>query len=139
MSRPQESARTGPTYQLAEFLNRNWDEKVGRTNDDVAMELGYKSSNIISMWRTGRTRIPLDKLPDLARLMKLNLADLLPMCLEQQWGDRPDCAALSERIKAVLVTDAEAELIKVVRNVRPHPKLRFSTAELAAVSAALSA
>jgi hypothetical protein len=36
------------------------------------------------------TRVPLEKLPDIARLMKVDIALLLPMWLDQQWGDRDD-------------------------------------------------
>jgi transcriptional regulator with XRE-family HTH domain len=116
--RPQESARTGPTYQLAEFLNHNWDEKVGRTNEDVAQELGYRAANMISMWRTGRTRVPLEKLPDIARLMKVDIALLLPLWLDQQWGDRDnggDMRAIFERF----ATAREGELLAAVRTAMP--------------------
>lgn len=116
--RPQESARTGPTYQLATFMNQNWDEKVGRTNEDVAQELGYRAANMISMWRTGRTRVPLEKLPDIARLMKVDIALLLSMWLEQSWGDRDDggdMRALFDRF----ATAREAELLSAVRTTLP--------------------
>jgi hypothetical protein len=116
--RPQESSRTGPTYRLAEFMNQNWDEKVGRTNEDVAQELGYRAANMISMWRTGRTRVPLEKLPDIARLMKVDIALLLPMWLDQQWGDRDDggnMRAIFERF----ATAREGELLAALRTTRP--------------------
>ena len=116
--RPQESARTGPTYQLAQFMNHNWDEKVGRTNEDVAQELGYRAANMISMWRTGRTRVPLEKLPDIARLMKVDVALLLPMWLEQQWGDRDDggdMRALFDRF----ATAREGQLLAALRTTLP--------------------
>jgi transcriptional regulator with XRE-family HTH domain len=120
--RPQESARTGATYQLAEFLNRNWDEKVGRTNEDVAQELGYRAANMISMWRTGRTRVPLEKLPDIARLMKVDIALLLPMWLEQQWGDRADggnMRAIFDRFG----TAREGQLLAALRTAIPGDPL----------------
>jgi hypothetical protein len=120
--RPQESARTGPTYQLAEFLNHNWDEKVGRTNEDVAQELGYRAANLISMWRTGKTRIPLEKMPDIARLMKVDIALLLPLWLEQQWGDRDDggnLRAIFERFATV----REGELLAALRVTNPGDRM----------------
>jgi transcriptional regulator with XRE-family HTH domain len=131
--RPQESACTGPTYQLAEFLNRNWDEKVGRTNEDVAQELGYRAANMISMWRTGRTRIPLEKLPDIARLMKVDIALLLPMWLEQQWGDRDDggnMRAIFDRF----ATAREGELLAALRTTNPGDPV-LSPAVIAAMVA----
>jgi hypothetical protein len=116
--RPQESARTGPTYRLAEYLNANWDDRVGRTNEAVAMELGYKASNLISMWRTGKTRIPLEKLPDIARLMKIDIAMLLPLWFEQQWGNRSDVG----RLKAIFdrfATVNEGAVLSALRAAAP--------------------
>lgn len=116
--RPQESSRTGATYQLAEFMNRNWDMMVGRTNEDVAQELGYKAANMISMWRTGKTRVPLERLPDVARLMKLDISVLLPLWFEQQWGERADLKPLQTLFKR-FATPREAELLFAIREADP--------------------
>jgi transcriptional regulator with XRE-family HTH domain len=133
--RPQESARTGATYKLAEFLNQNWDDRVGRTNNDVAIELGYESANIISMWRTGRTRVPLKKLPDIARLLKVDLVELLPLWFEQDWGDRPDASELQTIIGSHIATESEAKLLRAIRKARPQTAVAFTDAEIAAVAA----
>ena len=133
MARPQESSRTGPTYQLAEFMNRNWDASVGRTNEDVAGELGYRSANIISMWRTGRTRVPLDKLPGVARLMKLDMVALLPAWFEQQWGDRTDVAVLQKTILSRITTDREARLLSALREAVPAGGLEFTHDQIKAM------
>jgi hypothetical protein len=118
MARPQKSARTGPTYQLAEFLDHHWDEKVGRTNNDVVLELGLRAANMVSMWRTGKARVSLERLADIARLMKVDIALLLPMWLEQSWGDRPDGGdmhALFDRF----ATAREGELLAALRTTIP--------------------
>jgi transcriptional regulator with XRE-family HTH domain len=99
-------------------MNQNWDEKVGRTNEDVAQELGYRAANMISMWRTGRTRVPLEKLPDIARLMKVDIALLLPMWLDQQWGDRDDGGDM-RAIFGRFATARESELLAALRKTLP--------------------
>lgn len=136
--RPQLSSRTGPTYQLAEFLNENWDKMVGRTNDDVATELGYRAANLISMWRTGKTRVPLEKLPDVARLMKIDLAALLPLWFEQAWGDRDDCNRVMEAFSARVTTDHEAPLLHAVRTATKMRDPYWSPDQIEAVAQVLS-
>lgn len=113
--RHQENARTGKTYRLAEFMNKNWDRLVGRTNDDVAQELGYRASNMISMWRTGKTRVPLDRVPDVARLMKVDIAVLLPLYFDQYWGDRDDANGLMASVFNRVASVREARLLSTMR------------------------
>jgi transcriptional regulator with XRE-family HTH domain len=119
MARYQESVRTGPTYRLAEFLNQHWEAKVGMTNEEVAGELGYRAGNIVSMWRTGKTRVPLERLPDIARLMKLDLGVLLPLWFEQYYGDRADGEAMERVLIGRVVTERESALIRVLREASP--------------------
>lgn len=115
--RPQERARTGPTYQLAEFMNKNWDTLVGRPNDEVAKELGYKGGNMISMWRTGLTRVSLERLPDVARLMKIDMAVLLPLWFEQSLGARADYKGLANTVFKRLAALREVPVLNAIRKV----------------------
>lgn len=115
--RPQLSVRRGPTYALSEFMDANWDKLVGRTNEDVAGELGYRSPNMISMWRTGKTRVPLERIPDIARLMKVDVAALLNLWFEQSWGERSDAKQLMKLFGSRLLHDNELPLMEAVRSV----------------------
>ena len=87
MARPQLSARTGPGYALAEFINANWDARVSLTHEEIAVKMGYSSPNAASLWKTGKSRVPLDRLPALADLMGVDLAELLPLWMEQHAPD----------------------------------------------------
>jgi hypothetical protein len=137
--RTQTSARTGPTYRLAEFMNANWNHMVGRSNDDVAStEFGYRQGNLISMWRTGKARIPLEKLPDLARVMKQDIALLMPLWVEQYWGDRDDSKQLIKMLETRMVTSAEAPVVKTLRAARRAHDLAYTDDQLAAISAVIS-
>ncbi len=121
------SSRTGPTYALAEFMNDNWDKLVGRTNEEVAGELGYRSANIISMFRTGKTRIPLEKLPDIARLMKLDLTALMPLWFEQYWGERADAKAQLKMFSSRLMSSNELAIMEGIRKVNRNRDQGFAT------------
>ena len=134
--RPQQSVRTGPTYKLANFMNDNWDNLVGRTNEDVAMELGYKAANMISMWRTGKTRIPLEKLPDVARIMKLDIGTLLPLWFEQYWGERKDADRLIKEFESRIIYSSEIPLVETIRKASKG-KPFYSAETLASVKEAI--
>ncbi len=137
--RPQLSARTGPTYQLAEFMNRHWDTRVSRTNEDVATELGLRAANMISMWRTGKTRVALQWVPDIARLMGVDQSHLLLLWHEQYWGERDDADEVLADFADRLLTEHEVALIRTVRSARGGRDGAFSEATLRAVAATIAA
>lgn len=111
--RPQERVKEGPGFKMAVWLNENLEALTSMTNEELADRLGYQRPNIISMWRTGRTRVPLDRLPELADILGVNLGHLLMLWMDQ-YATGPKYTRL---MKTVLRTvgDDEAELIEAVR------------------------
>lgn len=110
--RKQLSANKGPTYMLAEWLNANWDRLTDKTNEEVASEFGYARANIVSMWRTGKTRVPLKIVPKLARLLDVSVAQLMSMWVEQYLPDsEPEILGMFNR----LVSKNEAIVVETVR------------------------
>lgn len=139
--RPRESARRGPGYELSEWLDKNWDRKVGMTNEEVANKLGYRAANIVSMWRTGKTKVALDRLPEIANLMKVDLGLLMPMWFEQQLGEAgADRIEQETKLKAIdkifgrLVTLHEIALVKAVRKVTGKTDPAFTGEQAEAVA-----
>lgn len=63
----------------AEFAQRLRDaaDASGVANTKIADALGYQHSNVISMFKSGKTRVPLAKVPVLARLLGLDAGALL--------------------------------------------------------------
>ena len=114
VGRNQESPRCGPTYRLAEFLNDNW-ERVGKTNREVTDELGLRSPNIVSMWRTGATKVALTRLPQIAVMLGLPTEDLLVLWFEQYTGDDPVSKRLFDSIVARIVTVNEMQAVTAIR------------------------
>lgn len=52
-------------------------DSCGKTQGHIADMLGYGKPNIISMFKTGTTRVPMVKVPEFARLVGLNPSTLL--------------------------------------------------------------
>ena len=111
--RPQEKVKDGPGYRMAAWLNDNLDTLTNMTNEELADKLGYVRPNIISMWRTGRTRVPLDRLPKLADILGVSLAHLLVLWMDQ-YTEGSDYTRLM-KILSKAVSDDEALLVEAVR------------------------
>src|SRR5690349_5937385 len=50
---------------------------TGKIQKEVADELGYPTPNVISMFRQGKMKVPLEKVPALAAALELDPRDLL--------------------------------------------------------------
>lgn len=135
VGRPQEKVKTGPTYELAEWLNGNLSRRTDMTNDEMAEEMGYARSNIISMWRTGRSRIPLERLPDLSKMLNVSMAELLPMWIEQY---APQVRVEVGKMFNRLVSENEFEVVQAVRDASGQTNPKPSRAQLKAVRDAFS-
>lgn len=109
-----ERRKTGPGFALSDWFHRNLDRLTDMTNEEIAESMGYSRPNIISMWRTGRTKIPLDRLVDLSKILNVDLVILLPLWLEQYI----DAEGYGEIKKAQsrLVSEEEGKIIQILRD-----------------------
>lgn len=71
---------------FAEALDRA-DREQGLSNRQVAARLGYKSSVVLSHMASGRAPIPIERVPDYARVLRMQLGDFLLAVLEQRYRD----------------------------------------------------
>lgn len=140
MPRAQQSSRRGPGYSLAEFLNDNWGTRVSITHEELAARMGYTSPNVASLWKTGKSRVPLERLPALADLLKVDLAALLPLWMEQYAPDtsrRGVTNATYEAIKGVfdrMPNKAEVPALAALRAGMRGRTAPFSKDELEAIT-----
>ncbi|MCR9222912.1 MAG: helix-turn-helix domain-containing protein [Hyphomonas sp.] len=111
--RPQQSIKTGKSFALAEWFNKNVDFLTDLTNEQLAEKLGYTRPNIISMWRTGRTRIPLDRLVPLSQILKVDISFMLPLWVEQYGGGEAYAAVMKALNNSV--SDNEMKLVEALR------------------------
>ena len=113
---------------VAKYIDRQIDALKGvKTQREIAAEIGYDKPNMISMFKRGEVKVPLDKVPALAKALHVDPAHLFRLALEQYW---PDLGATIERIFGLTVTEKEFEfLIKPWRaatdNTDISPTSRF--------------
>ena len=67
--------------------------RPGKTQREIAAELGYDKPNMISMFKTGMAKVPLEKVPALAKAINVDPAFLFRLALQQYWPDNLDTIA----------------------------------------------
>lgn len=71
-----------PRSKFARHMDRLI-QKSGKAQNTIAFEMGYEKANIISMFKTGVTRVPLDRLPALAAALNTDPTDLVSRWLSE--------------------------------------------------------
>jgi transcriptional regulator with XRE-family HTH domain len=85
---PDRSERVGNS-KIAKYLSKQIEALKGsKTQRDIAIEIGYTKANMISMFKTGEAKVPLDKIPGLAAALHVDPAHLLKLAFEQYWPER---------------------------------------------------
>lgn len=101
---------------LARYLaKRVFELSAHKTQADIAREAGFRSANILSMMKSGETKLPLDRVPALARALAADPRLLLRMAL-QQIGLEGTRDAMDEIIGTVLSAN-ELGWIQAIREI----------------------
>jgi DNA-binding transcriptional regulator YdaS (Cro superfamily) len=99
--------------KVAKFIAKRIDELQGvKSQRDIAREMGYERPNIVSMFKTGDTKVPLEKIPALARAIDSDPAELFRISMEQYW---PELYGVIRDIFGDIVSKDERDLIALVR------------------------
>lgn len=91
----------------------------GKTNKDIAQEIGYESPNILSMLKSGDTKVPLARIPAIAKATGTDPKVLLDLCLEAYHPELH--GVLSELAPSMLISKEELQLVRFVRRVLRAP------------------
>jgi transcriptional regulator with XRE-family HTH domain len=112
---------------MAHYLTKQIDALSGIKNQrEIAAEIGYEKPNMISMFKRGETKVPLDKIPLLAKALRVDPAHLFRLAMEQQW---PGMKVVVDEIFKNIASDNETEnLLKPWREITkerdPSPNSR---------------
>jgi hypothetical protein len=91
------------------------------------------------MWRTGRTAVPLSRLPKIAELLRVDMVSLFVLWL-RQYKARNDSAPsiLIEVLERRLMSANEAEVIRTLRHATRNSDPAFSAAVHSAIALAVT-
>jgi hypothetical protein len=96
-------------------------------NSDIAIALGYDNYNIISLWRKGRSPIPIEKLSSVAKILGVDRVAFVRRALKSYY---PELYSLIEDCFGNgLVSDNEMKIVLKVREFTDDRDIRIATAK----------
>jgi transcriptional regulator with XRE-family HTH domain len=126
---------------IAKYLDRQIETLKGiKTQREIAAEIGYDKPNMISMFKRGEVRVPLEKIPALAKALHVDAGHLFRLALEQYWPDMG--ATIMEIFGRVVTANEEQILIRPWREATdnrdppPDPRIAAAVERMLAVIAA---
>ena len=84
-----------------------------KTQAEIAAEAGFVNANFMSLLKSGKNKVPLDRVPSLARALEVDPAYLMRMALDQAVG-----ATAAKAIIDIFGTPATANEIGWLNEIR---------------------
>jgi len=85
-----------------------------KSQKDVAREAGYQNPNMLSMFKRGEAKIPLDRIPALAKALNVDAGFMMRMALEDYYRS---IAAFINQAVPTPVSNEEFKVIEMMREV----------------------
>lgn len=118
--------------RLAKYLEQRILElKPKKTQAEIAEASGFINPNVISMLKSGSSKLPLDRVPDLAKALECDPAWLLRLALEQ--GEGSTAAAAIFEIVGQPITQNERAWIAGIRDASDDTDPRLASRSKAAL------
>lgn len=99
-------------------------ERSPKLQQQIAEEAGLQKQNIISMMKTGVTKLPMARIPDMAKALDVDPKKLFQLAIEEYMPDLANVIAEVSDCKMILSTNEE-KIIKKIRSLSKNtdPKL----------------
>lgn len=105
-------SKTKDTVTVAQFLTYHI-ERNYRTQREIAMDIGYTKPNIITMFKQGLTKLPLEKIGIVAEVLEIDPGVLFYKVMSEYMPET--LLSLKPILQALELSDEEVELIKFYR------------------------
>jgi hypothetical protein len=100
--------------RLVKYLERRIsDLRPMKTQITIATEAGFRVPNMLAMIKNGSAKLPLDRVPGLARALECDPAMLFRMAVEQLATDTTSLAI--DRIFGAVITENETAWVQTIR------------------------
>ena len=120
------AAKRYENTRLARFVTKRVLElRHRKLQVQIAQEAGFNTPNMLTMIKTGASKLPLDRVPSLAAALECDPALLFRMALEQL--DSPTTASAIDRIFGAVVTENERDWLEALRQASDHSDPRLTT------------
>lgn len=119
--------------RLVKFLEKRILElRPRRTQTAIAGEAGFSQANMLANIKSGANKLPLDRVPGLAKALESDPVLLFMMAVEQLGGDTTGIAI--RKIFGTLVTENEVAWLEEIRNASDHADPGLTSKGPAAIS-----
>ena len=103
---------TKPKITVAEYLTQQI-ALSGKSQREIAEALHYEKANVITMFKQGKTRLPINKIPLMAEALGVDKVHLLRICMgeymEEAW------TVIESMLGDNLITRGESRVLDIVR------------------------
>lgn len=123
--------KTEDNMTVAEYLVVKIAES-GKTQRVIAEECGFESPNIITMFKKGDTRVPLNRIEPLAYALNVNPAHLLRLVMLEYMPRTWD--SIESMLKGSVMTESELRLVSAYRQLRAMTDLDQIDFEIKAIA-----
>lgn len=96
----------------------------GRTQREIAEEIGYQKSNIISMMRAGQTKVPIEKIPPMARALGVDPVLFVRIALQEYL---PTVWETMSTTFGENITEQERRFLEILREADPNGEIAIDT------------
>jgi transcriptional regulator with XRE-family HTH domain len=120
-SKPARSAKR--RVSVAEYLTAQID-LCGKSQLQIAREVGFEKPNIITMLKQGKSKLPLSRVGSMARALGVDATYLFSLAMQEY---EPDTWAVIEDsiLKQPYITANEFEIVQLIRQADVvNPKIR---------------
>jgi hypothetical protein len=91
---------------------------------DIAEELGFEKANVITMFKQGKTRVPLPKVPGFAKILGLDPKAMMKMAMLEY---NPELFRAVEQVFGSLVTHNEKVILDEIRRLSNNTDLAITS------------
>lgn len=103
-----------PRSTVADFIADRLADS-DKTQREIAQECGFENPNIITMFKTGATKLPLNRIEPLAKAINADPAHLLRLVMREYIPELWD--AIENMLQSTVLTANELELVRAYREV----------------------
>lgn len=121
---------------VAEYLTQQINI-CGRSQKDIADDVGYDKPNVITMFKQGKTKLPTNKVPVFAKALGVDPIHLLRIVMSEYTPDTWD--VIENLLGDSIITEEERTILDIVRTVSGgqscSPQTEADARELAELAA----
>jgi len=118
--------------RLAHYIDRRVLElKPRKSQAEIAADAGFTNPNVVSMIKSGANKLPLDRVPSMAKALECDPAYLLRLAMEQAVGDTAAQAILD--ILGTPVSENETGWLVAIRDASGDTDPRLTSRGQAAI------